>query len=48
MGDTWVVFWGEFQFVRKLHGSCCGVYHVHQNGATAIKNIYYHQKDWEQ
>lgn len=35
---TWVMFWGEFQFVRKLHGSCCGVNHVHQNWATAITN----------
>lgn len=31
VGDTWVVFWGEFQFVGKLHGSCRGVYHVHQH-----------------
>lgn len=30
-GDTWVVFWGELQFVGQLHGPRRRVYHVHQH-----------------
>lgn len=35
--STWVVYWGELQFVGQLHGSRCGVDHVDQHWATGKK-----------
>lgn len=35
--STWVVYWGELQFVGQLHGSRCGVDHVDQHWATGEK-----------